>query len=393
MKLLYTLTAYPPFIGGSQIHQHKLAKELASEHSLQVICHWNQHRTDWLMGTTLLQPKSCDYSYEGISVHQLGFSRQEKALMAACLPFYYPFMNFAVQPIAKVLAHYIDPFAQKADLIHNVRIGREGLTYATHQLARRYSIPFVLTPVHHPRWQGWRYRVYTELYRQADALIVLTSVERQILIDLGVTPDRIHITGIGPILAESSDAGKFREKYQISGPMVLFLGQHYAYKGFRQVLESAPLVWQRFPEVEFVFIGPAVRQSEQAFSAFQDRRIHRLGTVDLQGKTDALAACDLLCVPSMQESFGGVFTEAWAFKKPVIGGRIPAVAEVISQGKDGLLVNQTPAEIANAIISLLDRPDLANTMGGNGYRKVQEQYSWPKLAAKTLGIYQTLCQG
>ena len=55
-----------------------------------------------------------------------------------------------------------------------------------------------------------------------------------------------------------------------------------------------------------------------------DPRLIELGTVDLQQKTNALAACTLLCLPSTQESFGGVFTEAWSFEKPVIGANIPA---------------------------------------------------------------------
>jgi glycosyltransferase involved in cell wall biosynthesis len=57
-----------------------------------------------------------------------------------------------------------------------------------------------------------------------------------------------------------------------------------------------------------------------------DPRILELGSVDLQTKTDALEACTLLCLPSTQESFGGVYTEAWSFKKPVIGCDIPAVS-------------------------------------------------------------------
>jgi glycosyltransferase involved in cell wall biosynthesis len=104
-----------------------------------------------------------------------------------------------------------------------------------------------------------------------------------------------------------------------------------------------------------------------------------------------LAACDLLCVPSSQESFGGVYTEAWSFGKPVIGGKAPAIADVITDGKDGFLVSQDPAEIADRILYLLDHPTEAAAMGQAGKTKVEAKYTWPKLAEKTMQVYRHVC--
>jgi glycosyltransferase involved in cell wall biosynthesis len=391
MNLLYTLTAYPPYIGGAQLHQHLLAQQLCAHHPIQVATFWNHNRTDWLLGTTLrAHPRPYDYEYEGIPVHRLGFSWAEKLRMAPWLPLYYPWMAVALPPIAQAIARPLTALARDRDLIHNVRIGREGLTYASLQVARRRDIPFVLTPVHHPRWVGWRYREYLKLYRQADAMIALTQAEANILASLGVAEHRIHVTGIGPVLAPQADGAVFRATHGLVGPVVLFLGQHYPYKGYRQILEATAAVWVRHPDTQFVFIGPAVKGSEAAFAEFTDPRIHRLGAVSLQDKTNALAACDLLCVPSNQESFGGVYTEAWSFGKPVIGCNIPAVAEVVSDGEDGYLVEQNAAAIGDRITYLLDHPPVATKLGQAGYSKVQHRYSWPRLAAKTLAVYHQL---
>jgi glycosyltransferase involved in cell wall biosynthesis len=391
MNLLYTLTAYPPYIGGAQLHQHLLAQQLQGQHSIQVATFWNHNRTDWLLGTTLkAHSRPHNYEADGVPVHRLGFGWQEKLRMAPWLPLYYPWMAVALPPIAGVIAKPLADLSRQSDLIHNVRIGREGLTYASWQVAQRRRIPFILTPVHHPRWVGWRYREYIQLYQRADTVIALTQAEAKILHGLGVQENRIHITGHGPVLAPQADPQSFRHTHDITGPMVLFLGQHYPYKGFRQVLEATKTVWSQRPEAQFVFIGPAVKDSERAFAEMADPRIHRLGSVDLQTKTNALAACDVLCVPSTQESFGGVYAEAWSFGKPVIGCNIPAVAEVVSDGKDGYLVEQSSPEIADCILDLLSYPDTAAQMGQAGYQKVQDCYSWPTLAAKTEAIYQKL---
>lgn len=393
MNLLYTLTAYPPYIGGAQLHQHLLAQELKSHHQIQVFSHWDHNRTDWLLGTTLQAPsQSRDYVIDGIPVHRLGLSWREKLRMAPWLPLYYPWMSVALPAIAQSFIQHLQPFVETAALIHNVRIGREGLSYASWQVAQQRQIPFVLTPVHHPRWVGWRYQQYIRLYQLADAVIALTETEKQTLITLGVRQERIAVTGIGPVLAPHADAVSFLQTHQITGPMVLFLGQHYRYKGYQQVLQAANLVWRKFPDAHFVFIGPAVKQSERDFQN-SDPQIHRLGKVDLQEKTNALAACTLLCVPSIQESFGGVYTEAWRFAKPVIGCSIPAVTEVIEDGVNGYLVGQDPNQIASRICDLLGNPATAEEMGLAGQRKVEARYTWPKIAARTERVYEQVLNG
>ena len=216
----------------------------------------------------------------------------------------------------------------------------------------------------------------------------LTDAEKQVLVALGVRDERIAVTGMGPILAPRADPVRFLQDHGIGEPMVLFLGQHYRYKGYQQVLQAARLVWRKIPKAHFVFVGPAVGRSERDFEATQDSRTHRLGKVSLQKKTDALAACTLLCVPSTQESFGGVYTEAWSLAKPVVGCDIPAVAEVISDGVDGYLVPQEAAQIAERICHLLLDPAKAEAMGKAGRRKVEARYTWQRIAERTEQAYE-----
>lgn len=393
MRLLHTLTTYPPSVGGAQLHQYLLGLALP-QHDIQVLTYWKQNRTDWLLGTTINAPsKSYDYHLGHIAVHQLGIRWIDKLRMLLHLPLYYPLMPYSVAQLSQQLLPYIYSYGQGVDLIHNVRIGREIISYASLQLARHYDVPFVLTPVHHPRWVGWRYRVFNDIYRQADGILALTNAERQILIQLGVSEAKIHVIGHGPIIAKTSAPDAFRKEHQLSGPIVLFLGQHYEYKGYQQLLAAMSNVWIKVPDAQFVFIGPAVRNSEELFKEFKDKRLHRLGAVDLQTKTNALAACDVLCVPSTQESFGGVYTEAWMFKKPVIGANIPAVADVITDGVDGFLIEQTPKAIAKRILDILLEPQMAKTMGEAGEKKVKRLYTWPAIATKVDEAYRKILTG
>ena len=326
-----------------------------------------------------------------MNVHRIGLTRQEKFSIAPFVGFYYPLMGICLPEIAKVLERHLAAWVPNPEIIHNIRIGREPFSYASYSLAKKNDIPFVLTPLHHPRWSGWLHRYYLDLYRKADAVIALTGSEKLTLIGLGVDESRIHVTGIGPVLADSWDAERFRQKFSLGkDPFILFLGQKYAYKGIDILLQSTSKVWKKFPEARFIFIGPRTDYSSKLFSTISDSRILELDKVDLQTKTDALAACTMLCVPSSQESFGGVYTEAWMFEKPVIGLDIPAVSEVIDHEVNGLLVDSKPEAVANCILEILSNQILAQSLGAAGFKKVKECYSWDYLAFRTRQIYQSV---
>ncbi len=373
------------------MHIHEVARQLSTSHDVRVVSHWRENRTDWLLGTTVLAPwNPRPYVIDSIPVSLVRLSVLDRLLLAPLAAMYYPLKDIALPSIARILEHRLAPLCGKPDIIHNGRIGREGISYASWRLARKLGVPFVFTPVHHPRWVGWFYRAYIHLYRQADAVIALTHAEKRTLAALGVAEERIHVTGMGPILSAQYDADAFRARHTIRGPMVLFVGQKFAYKNYEAVLAAAPLVWARHPDAQFVFIGPRTRRSEQVFAAYSDPRIVELGAVGLEEKTAAFAACDVFCMPSSQESFGGVFVEAWMMGKPVIGGDIPAVREVIADGVDGFVVPPDPAAIADRVCALLSDSAMAQRMGEAGRQKVLAHFTWDRLAAKTLAVYESL---
>jgi len=389
VKILCTATSYPPAIGGAQYHVHFIAAQLARSNDVHAICLWDEVRTDWLLGTTILAPGAEKrYEIDGVRVRRLGFSLSEKARMGLRVPLYFLLLRPAIAAIARVIQGKLAEEAGGADLVHNARIGREPLSYASYEAARQRGIPFLLTPYHHPRWSGRWHRAYHHLYRLSDGLIALTEAEKRALVDLGVEEKRITVTGTGPVLKARPDPAAFLARHELDGPFVLFVGQKYRYKNLRGLLGAASRVWQTHPEVSFVFLGPRTADSRRLFAGVRDRRVLELGEVSLQEKTDALAACTLLCQPSTQESFGAVFIEAWLLGKPVIGSEIPAVREVISSGEDGIVAAPTAESLAEAIVRLLDHPAQARAMAERGREKALRRFTWEQLARKTNEAYQ-----
>jgi len=392
LNILYTVLSYPPAIGGGQAAVHRIAKEMLQRgHQARVISQWSTQRDSYVLGSTVFCGPCKSYSWEGVPVHRLGFHCGTRLRMAPWAAAYRALRDASTRRISALMEPYYEAAAGQPDLVHVARMGAEFLVVAALHFARRRNVPFVLTPYHHPCWDGPQPGAYDAIYREADAVIALTTHEAQTLVARkGVEADRVHVTGAGPALAEEFSVERFRRTYGIAGPYVLFLGRLARYKGYMALMRAAPQVWRQFPDVTFVFAGLRNLRSGITFMSVHDRRIRSIGAVDQKSKTAALAGCELLCVPSTQESFGIVFCEAWTLGKPVIGGRIGPVASVIEDGKDGLLSSQDPDELAEKIRWLLARPSAAAAMGERGRRKVLERYTWPRLAEQTLGVYRSV---
>lgn len=394
VEVLLTATSYPPVPGGGQALAHAFALELEKSGGFRhrVVTQWTSQRTDWLLGTTVFAPRGTEsYDLDGIPVHRLSLTARQRLRMVPHVLTYYARMSGAIDRISDILLEEMAEAGRSVDLVQNVRIGREGLSYASWKLARRLDVPFVFVPLHHPRWVGRRYRDYIELYRQADAVIALTEVERRTLLELGVAPGRVHVVGNGAHLAARGDGARFRARCHLDdAPIVLFLGQKYAYKGMASLLEAAATVWQRCPDARFVFLGPRTPYSRRLFAGVRDPRVLELPACDLQEKTDALAAATVLAVPSAQESFGGVYLEAWAMGAAVVGGPSPAITEVIDEGVDGYIVPQDGAHIAAPIVKLLEDPELRSRMVARGREKLAEKFAWPRLGERMRTIYDAL---
>lgn len=389
-----TTTAYPPSIGGVQAYVSDLRAHL-TKFEADVASLWLEHRTDWLLGTTLrLDEKDSDSL--SVDVRRLGWSRAERMKMAPWVLVYYAAVPIAAKRIASQMVRSLEEvMTSEHSLIHNHRIGREFLAEASLSIARKRGLPFVLTPHHHPKWKGYRYSGWTNVYRNADAVLAITEAEVNELVRLGVARERIRVVGGAADDPIPADAERFRARIGGSAdPIVLFVGQQYPYKGVAQLVDAADQLRARGLRLNLVFVGPETDFSRRLFAKTGRPWLHVLGAVDNQTKWDAYEAASVLCLPSAQEAFGRVYLEAWSKNKPVIGGRIPAVMEVVTDGTSGLLVDPASVdELQRALERVLTDHDLAARLGASGRREVDERFNWRRVAARVEEAYEEVLDG
>jgi len=216
-------------------------------------------------------------------------------------------------------------------------------------------------------------------------MVALTSDERDWLVKHGAAVNRIHIIGLGPLSDPHASPALARKVLESADRIVLFLGQLYEYKGFRAVIDAARHMKSR-RDVRFVFAGPDVRGNAKIF-ATAPPNVTYLSAVDDGLRDSLLKACTVLCVPSSRESFGAVVVEAWACRKPVIGGPAAATRELVDEGLNGWTVPQDGRAIARRLEQLLDDEDMCARIGYRGWQKVQTSYSWQGIAEAHLDLY------
>ncbi|HEX7071436.1 MAG TPA: glycosyltransferase, partial [Rhodothermales bacterium] len=115
----------------------------------------------------------------------------------------------------------------------------------------------------------------------------------------------------------------------------------------------------------------------------------------------------LFVCPSVYEPFGIINLEAMACETPVVASAVGGIPEVVMPDETGLLIQfeveegaANPADperfesdLAAAINRLMGDRELRERMGRNARRRVEEEFSWKQIAARTLGFYEEVVSG
>ncbi len=117
-------------------------------------------------------------------------------------------------------------------------------------------------------------------------------------------------------------------------------------------------------------------------------KVHFIGHVPNEELPAVYTEHDAFIMPSLTESHAMVLTEAMSCGLPVIGSTAGAIPEVIRVGIDGLLVEPGDVQqIETAIVQLAEDNELREKMGRAARRRVQEKFTWSKIADQYEKLY------
>jgi glycogen synthase len=251
----------------------------------------------------------------------------------------------------------------------------------------------------------------------ADAIIAVSQETRNDVLNFfEVDPAKVHVIHNGIDLQQyrynpATDA-LLQRGVDPDRPFVLFVGRITRQKGIIHLVNAIPYI---DPSLQVVLcagapdtkeIGQEMTERVAEVSAQREGIIWIQEMLPREEVIKFYSQAAVFCCPSVYEPFGIINLEAMACETAVVASAIGGIPEVVVPSETGLLVDlqikegtfdpvdpeQFSRDLAAAINQVALNPELRETMGRNGRRRVEEHFSWTAIAHRTLELYQSLVQ-
>lgn len=406
MKIVLTVHHFPPkYTGGAEWRAYRTANALrARGHDVRVVC---VERIDTGPANGVSWE---DDEYEGVPVRRLSFN-----LVAAPDPFRWeydnPWIGHHLRPYLKEyqpdVFHLIGGYLISAHPLHvacdlniptvvtltdfwflcrrilmlrsNGQVSTLPVRSATcsqclGEEKRRYRIlghilPGVMTAFWKLRkTQASRFEARTAHLRdtlnRVDAIISPSNFLRSTFIDAGVNPDKMvfsrqgrDFANLAPELLEKTPSSRLRIGY--IGQVTWHKGIHILFEAARKLPAAALSVTVYGDTTPF---PKYTAQLQQAING--DERLTLAGLYRPHQVSEVFRNLDVIVVPSLwYENSPNVILEAFAHRTPVIASNLGGMAELVQDGRSGLLFAPgDAADLARQLQRLLDEPGLLSIL-------------------------------
>lgn len=203
--------------------------------------------------------------------------------------------------------------------------------------------------------------------------------------------DLSHVTsavlGEGVDTDWQSDGERFRKKYHVEEPFILYAGRKDVGKNiYSLIYQFAEYKNTHETDLKLVLIGGG---KVDIPTDIKDQ-VYDLGFVEQQDKFDAYGAATVLCQPSKNESFSLVIMESWLCGRPVLVHEACKVTKHFAEASQGGLYFSDYYEFEKALDFYLDNPRLADEMGRSGRKFVLENFAWDVIVRKYIEYFKCL---
>jgi glycosyltransferase involved in cell wall biosynthesis len=256
----------------------------------------------------------------------------------------------------------------RVELIH-VHHGYEAVRVVG--VCRRLRLPLVVSLHGHDAF-GWADEhpgVFDGVLDRAAAVIVPSRFLVRRAVELGASPDRVHVIGSGV------DTGYFTPSPVPKRPEALFVGRFVEKKGLDVLATAWPTVVDAVPgaALRILGYGPLEPMARRVGAAVED-------TPDRERVRDAMRSARVVVTPSrtavgdVAETLLMVNLEAQASGRPVVTTDHGGIPEYVTADETAIVVPENDAAaLAEALIRVLRDDDLADRLGAAGPARAAEQ--------------------
>ncbi len=198
--------------------------------------------------------------------------------------------------------------------------------------------------------------------------------------DAVVVPNGVDLSLFSPASRLAlRDTTRQRLGYSPDDILLLLIGNDWRNKGLPTILEAMSRL--NHPSLRLCVVG----SDAPAGFLHQVQSLHLSDRVKFFAESSDIlafyAAADIYAAPSLEDSFNLPVLEAMACGLPVLVSRLAGISDYITDGVDGILLQDPgdPNALAGALSLLLQQPELRRSLGENATRKAQH-FSWDRQA-------------
>ena len=387
MKLAIVVQRYGPSInGGAELHARYIAERLARHATVDVL---TTCATDYITWRNEL-PAGVEQA-NGVSVRRFKVKHERDPETFGRLQdrvFEQPHSIAdeldwldAEGPTSPALVDYVSKHAGDYDFCVFFSYRYYHAYYGTQAAADRA----VLVPTAE-RDETIGLAIFPPIFRSVRGLMY-NSPEERLMIQTVSGNDDVPgvVVGVGSDVPAGPQPSRFRSKYNIRGPFAVYVGRIDENKGCPELFDFFQAYTKAtHGKLTLVLIGNSVLPIPK------HPRIRHLGFLDDADKFDAMAAAELLIMPSYYESLSMVALEAWALGKPVLANAKCDVLKGQCIRSNAGLYYESFAEFNEALSAIERHRWLSVSLGKNGRQFFREHYDWSVIERKYLEMFERL---
>ena len=318
------------------------------------------------------------------------------------------------------MARSINPLADLAALRAIIRVIRKGRYHIVHthsskagvlgRLAARIAgTPIVVHTIHGLAFHEYQPWFVNRIWRTAekicapftDQFVTVCDVMAEKALAAGIgKPEKFRTIYSGMeldwFLSAKFDSAAIRREFGIpaDAPVVGKIARLFELKGHDQLMDAAPEIVKRVPNVRFFLIGDGVLlehlQKRARDHGILDNFVFA-GLIDRNRIPEMISAMDIVVHTSLREGLARVLPQALAMGKPCVSFDIDGAREVVIDDYTGYLVKAFDSvNLADRISRVLENEELRKKLGDNGRIHVDPNFRTEKMVADIADTYQVL---
>jgi glycosyltransferase involved in cell wall biosynthesis len=254
-------------------------------------------------------------------------------------------------------------------------------------MERKGGMGWLTSPV-----ASWRRERFRRALEKADRVTAVSDAELDAVENCGIPLEDKSVVisngvNICEIQSSRSSIAALKSEFNL-----LFPGGAKFVKGGDLLIKALPKVVGQIGGIHLYVAGDVPRNHllrKMVIATGLDKHVTFTGFLGIQEYRQLLNSVDLLVMPSREEYFGIVFLEAMALGKPVIAGNVGGIPELIENGRNGILVDPDPDQVAEAILYLYENEGVRQEMGQNNLHDVSS-FDWSGIIDRYVDVYKAL---